>query len=224
MREIPMLFSTEMVQALIDGRKTVTRRTKGLENVPNWIDNFGYSTFTPEGHISGRGLWNGNPAENFYKNRYGQKGDLIWVRETFYQPIHEALNGEYFYKAQLDRHGWDFKWKPSIHMPKEAARIWLLNEGVTVERLQDITRQDCINEGIGYVQTNHEKWGNIPGSYFDYERETYAPLPSGKISPSMSFMSLWRSINGAESWEANPWVWVVRLKVVSTTGREAVQL
>ena len=206
-----MLFSTPMVQALIDGRKTVTRRTNGLENVPNWIDNFGYSTFTPEGHISGRGLWNGNPAENFYKNPYGQKGDLIWVRETFYQPIHEALNGEYFYKAQLDRHGWDFKWKPSIHMPKEAARIWLQVESIGVERLQDITEEDAIAEGIGK---------DSDGWWMDYLR----PEQPGYMVPKNCFRSLWQSINGEQSWNDNPWVWVVRLKVVSTTGRDAVKL
>ena len=206
-----MLFSTPMVQALIDGRKTVTRRILKVK---------GCKPFVPDNNWSLEEIMRWN--KDYHP--YGQKGDLIWVRETWAPALSDYAYKADYSNATLNEPRNKGLWKPSIHMPKAACRIWLLNEGVTVERLQDITRQDCINEGIAYVQTNHEKWGNIPGSYFDYERETYAPLPSGKISPSMSFMSLWRSINGAESWEANPWVWVVRLKVVSTTGRDAVKL
>lgn len=221
MKEIPMLFSTDMVQALLDGRKTVTRRTKGLENVPTWITQFGYSTFTPDGHISGRGLYNSEgPAEKFYKCPYGQKGDLIWVRETVFDtskypnaPLFSGV-GKYVYKADEAFIGCH-KWTPSIHMPKAAARIWLLNEGVTVERLQDITEEDAIAEGVKRFFTPlFQEW-----RYKDYLESL-----SDWRSAYNSFSTLWMSINGFESWDANPWVWVIRFKVVSTTGREAVKL
>ena len=150
---------------------------------------------------------------------YGQPGDILWVRETW-ASLGSGADIEYGFKAGASGDTLDamkfysLKWKPSIHMPKAACRLFLRIKDVRVERLQDITRDDCKKEGIAYLETVQEMWSQVGGSWYDYERKTFASLPSGKISPSMSFMSLWRSINGAESWNANPWVWVIEFERV----------
>lgn len=100
--------------------------------------------------------------------------------------------------------------KPSIHMPKEAARIWLQVEDVRVERLHDISENDAINEGI-----DRRLEPSAPNGihYKHYLKDKWGP------SPKHSFETLWHSINGKESWDNNPWVWVISFKVLSTTGR-----
>lgn len=231
MKEIPILYQTDMVQACLASTKTQTRRTSGLDKF-----NINPDAFTCNGkRIETCRFWDEskeadpNPIEVHYvlnsvdgfenkvKCPYGKPGDLLWVRETW-----AKIGDIYLYKANAEHQA--MNWKPSIHMPKAASRIWLLNESVRLERLQDITREDCIAEGIAHRLTDFQKWYRQPGDWYDYERKTFAPLQSGKISPSMSFMSLWRSINGKESWKANPWVWVVKSRVVSTTGREDVRI
>ena len=134
----PILFNTEMVRAILDGRKTCTRRiAKGF--IPDdalW----GYTAFTPKGYISCRGLYADRYGEKFYKLPY-QPGDILYVRETWCGlPVNEAGNMRghtiYYYKAdgELRPKGWRGTWHPSIHMPKEAARIWLKVTDVRVER------------------------------------------------------------------------------------------
>lgn len=125
---------------------------------------------------------------------YGQPGDLLYVRESFAN----TLNGFQF-KANYTPEEWkkiyDVPFKPSIHMPKAAARIWLEITDVRVETLTDITEKDCIYEGIkdlGYS-----------------EGYTHTAL----------FVELWESIHGKESFWKNPWVWVISFKVLSTTGK-----
>lgn len=209
-----------MVQAILAGRKTMTRRTKGLEYLETVVNGWPYKK---NGVIPSE---NGMPQQDIIekiKCPYGKVGDVLWVRETWCQSPRKV----YCYKASTDADSEDIrqyylksgakwaKWKPSIHMPKAAARIFLQISNIRVERLQDISRQDCINEGIAYIQSNGQKRSNIPGSWYDYERKTFASLPSGKISPSMSFRSLWRSINGKQSWNDNPWVWVVEFKRIN---------
>jgi hypothetical protein len=94
-------------------------------------------------------------------------------------------------------------YKPSIHMPKAAARIWLQVEAVRVERLQDITSEEAKLEGAaGWTERNHP--GMVMGDY---------------PTPKQDFIRLWQNINGQDSFHANPWVWVVSFKVLSTTGK-----
>lgn len=110
-KQRPILFSTPMVQAILLGRKTQTRRTRGLENVPDWINTFGYTAFTPPGHISGRGVYRGEGrAEKFFKCPYGQVGDILWVRESctyiMRDHAHDLLEGQrnniqWVYKASM---------------------------------------------------------------------------------------------------------------------------
>lgn len=141
----PILFNTDMVQAILEGRKTVTRRViKGY--VPNNAQ-WGYTAFTPEGYISCRGDNGKEYGEWFYKLPY-QKNDILYVRETWaaYSST-EGIMPTLHYKAD-DEILPGVKWKPSIHMPKEAARIFLRVTNVSVAKLQDITEDEAIKEGV----------------------------------------------------------------------------
>ena len=201
----PILFNTEMVRAILDNRKTVTRRVvKPQEKIFKNLS-FGYTAFTPNGHISVRGEWtdkDGNKryGENFIKLPYCP-GDILYVRETFFE-----CRGHFYYKADgkhegLARLGVYFKWRPSIHMPREAARIFLRVTDVRVERLQDIAPDQIDAEGC-------KEWA--------YSTKTGELLPSG---PSW-FRIAWNSTikpkdRALYGWQANPWVWVVAFEKVS---------
>ena len=135
----PILFNTEMVRANLDGRKSCTRRlVKGF--VPDdaiW----GYTAFTPKGYISCRGTFADGYGEKFFKLPY-QIGDILYVRETWSKGLERYIyRADYSDTEKFYRNGKEIeiKWKPSIHMPKEAARIWLKVTDVRVERLQEIT-------------------------------------------------------------------------------------
>ena len=124
---LPILFNTEMVQAILSDRKTCTRRVIKDAVKENQEIN------KNEGKI--------------YKPPF-QPGDILYVRETWCddrQFTHASTAGRYFYKASENG---KFKWKPSIHMPKEIARIWLKVTSVRVERLQEMTDEDCEKEGL----------------------------------------------------------------------------
>ena len=154
-----ILFNTEMVRAILDGRKTVTRRVlKTEKHIPDDAV-FGYTGFTPKGYISCRGTFvddNGNKryGENYIKIPY-QIGDILYIRETWAKisdwidvdPEVGIFDG-YIYKASWANGEEHPAWRPSIHMPKEAARIFLRVTDVKVERLQDITEEQAKAEGI----------------------------------------------------------------------------
>ena len=148
-RVLPILFNTEMVRAILDGRKSCTRRlVKFLsgEN-PKWT-----------GYIKdGSMLYNGRNEPCIRTQPY-QPGDILYVRETWCAlPVNEAghMRGHsvYYYKADRDLRpeGWRGNWHPSIHMPKEAARIWLDVTDVRVERLQEIDEDGVWNEGFRFT-------------------------------------------------------------------------
>ncbi len=209
MKELPILFSTPMVQAILEGRKTMTIRTRGLEKVNQAPDKY---VLAGKYHIltdSRFEAFFANP-ENMDKIEakcyYGLPGDVLWVRESFCK-----LAKWYGYKS-LEKSPSQIKWKPSIHMPKAAARIWLQVEEIRVERLLEITEEDSIAEGVEHIDQHGQK---VWKRYDDYYIVT--------TSPVVSFWSLWASINGEDSWNANPWVWVVKFKVLSTTGKPQLE-
>lgn len=202
MRVLPILFNTEMVRAILDGRKGCTRRiVKGY--IPKDAQ-FGYTAFTPDGAISCRGLFEttGRPGygEKFFKLPY-QPGDILYVRETWGEGYEE---GTYIYKADdklanLPRFSESSKliYHPSIHMPKEAARIWLKVTDVRVERLQEITDKDAEQEGAQ------------PDYPFDYAVDKWPNLEH--------FKEIWNStIKKSDldryGWDANPFVWVIEFE------------
>lgn len=201
----PILFSTPMVQALLAGRKTQTRRV---------VKNVFYGDFRKMEHLApGKygAIFKDQNHSFSVTCPYGKPGDLLWVRETFRYSDWPDHDGTYEYKADMEQPLalWNQNiWKPSIHMPKAAARIWLRITDVRVERLQDITEADARAEGIFPVDTM------LGTEWFDYDGDgiTY-------IKPVSSFMTLWASINGWENVAQNPYVWVVSFQVVSTTGK-----
>lgn len=202
MKFYPIFFSTEMVQAILEGRKTQTRRVvkakrkvEAHEVVHKCAEN-DYWIGTDNGHFTGH-------SSTRMKCPYGNPGDVLWVRETWCsgtdKPFHYAAS---VCNPKYDKP--DSGWKPSIHMPKEAARLFLQIKSVRVERLNDISEEDAIAEGIG--TTNGVPVG-LTSHYVDY-------LDSRNCWTSSfnSFRSLWSSIYGTESWTANPWVWVIEFE------------
>jgi len=227
MKERPILFSTEMVQAILDGRKTQTRRVLNPQLPFHKFDFFcgnndaGYSALTTKGYVEFRGYEIFENGERKYtpfyiKPKYGEKNDILWVRETWVK-----LNGQYVYKADYDNgvpaneielpNGAtvdDAKWKPSIHMPKEACRLRLKIKSIRVERLMDISEQDAIAEGVRQRFGGFINYAN-PSNLFT---ETYPFLGRKYSAAQMSYLSLWERINGENSFEENPWVWVIEFE------------
>lgn len=248
-KEIPILFSTPMVQAILAGRKTMTRRDNGLHFVNKSPVAWKFNRMS----LDSKGQFNAHleSLPGFFDSYcishiqcpYGKPGDILWLRETYVKACLSEDGGgpakgeqwRYWYKADNDstKEGWHHpdkdgpqpgpRWTPSIHMPKVAARIWLEVTDVRVERLQEISEEDAKAEG---VQRNCEGvLAKCPActdeckakdEWFHYTRDL-DDFPA--FNAKESFESLWHSINGAESWEANPWVWVVSFKVLSTTGK-----
>lgn len=215
-RERPILFNDQMVRAILDGRKTVTRRVMKPQPVldghfwtyggAGWSDRI--NSLTP---LAGHSLAARCP--------YGQPGDRLWVREAWQGPLisdeEQAANqswwkdmtkfqnpGHCAYRASgddneyVDPDGYfHCKWKPSIHMPRWASRILLEITAVRVERLQDISNDQAIAEGID----------THPMGFYG----------NGCITAGGAFLELWESINGDGRWADNPWVWVIEFKRVA---------
>jgi hypothetical protein len=210
MKERPILFSGPMVRAIIDGRKTMTRRVAKTDGL-DLVGSCGNSA-TGDVFLVGRD-WVGNTVP--VKCPYGLVGDRLWVRETWgngwtSKPVEtDAL----CYKATpLKDQGFKIchRWRPSIHMPRWASRITLEITAVRVERLQDITEEDAQKEGVESVLYCEERFWRAYG---------HNPLPGGgeltaTRDAKRSFQTLWSSINGPDSWASNPWVWVIEFRRV----------
>lgn len=198
MKERPILFNADMVRAILDGRKTQTRRVVKAD-------------FDIIGECDDGSLWPWredceNGGDIWYPCPYGQPGDRLWVRETWAMSGHQRVE---YRAAPAD--GSDFRcvdrWRPSIHMPRWASRITLEITAVRVERLQDISEEDAKAEGV-WKYGDEDCW------------KIYTKTTSfGTSCPRRSFESLWQSINGPDSWNANPWVWVIEFKRVEAPAR-----
>lgn len=197
----PILFSTPMVQAILDGRKTQTRRTKGLQLYNQEPSRYMFNGFVDcMQHISDLDFL----TEIQIKSPYGNPGDVLWVRESFHKQemvLNSSRWNNYIYKADhfLPE---SFKWKPSIHMPKEAARLFLKITDVRVERLCSISGSDALAEGL-------EKH---PDDQTGVHYKNYQYPNHFLITPKRAFQSLWEHINGEESWNKSPWVWVIEFE------------
>jgi len=181
-KERPILFSGPMVRAILDGRKTMTRRVIKYPAV----------TVEHDRIIAGRFI---DPKTGCVDGQfdviacpYGQPGDRLWVRETY-----NSCGGKPFYRADGELHP-DWKWRPSIFMPRWASRITLEITAVRVERLKDITIEDAQAEGVTPlgVEGDGRRW-------------------------RAAFRELWDSLNAkrGHGWGANPWVWVISFKRVA---------
>lgn len=202
----PILFSTEMVQAILEGRKTQTRRI--LKPQPKE----GYNPKIYRGYDCQLHLQSRKSAIELEPHRWKviQRGDILWVRETWQTTWNENKNRwDTIYKADggywIDDDG-IMKWKPSIYMPKKRARIFLEVTNVKVERLQDISEEDAISEGIEII---HYAEPIVP-IYKRYDLDE----KKGTTNPKYSFQTIWQKINGKESWQSNPFVWVYEFKQV----------
>lgn len=214
MEEHPVFFTGPMINAILAGRKTQTRRV--MKPQPNAVHGG-----EPYWHIGGYRAWEYRETEDILRKGgnplpcpYGKPGDRLWVREaTYAKPLPNILTGEATdsigaaYAADdepvLDPKGFELAWWyskavcPSIHMPRWASRILLKVTSVRVERLQDISHDDAVAEGI-----EPKEFGfSVPGdSIVHGAREAYC--------------ALWDQINGTGSWAANPWVWCVSFRRV----------
>lgn len=197
MIERGMIFNGEMVRAILDGRKTQTRRPVKF---PVHDKNLGCE-------LAGNELAGELSEGNYLNSAFGKPGDRIWVRETF--RVHSRANdvATLVYKASM-RNSWteqthrvpvsvcnkpatSEKWTPSLLMPRWASRILLEITNVRVERLRSMSQDDARAEGV--------------------------IAASGSMEAGLAFRELWDSIYGEESWKANPWVWVIEFKRCGST-------
>lgn len=209
MKERGMIFNDEMVRAIIDGRKTQTRRI--VKPQPELTERSGFSW---NGALYGAGSDSRETNRNFAHTKcpFGKPGDRIWVRETF--------TGHYLDDAQIQdikdgrekasdlcEYRADYPdgyqaadgWTPSIHMPRWASRILLEITDVRVERLNAINEHDAQAEGVAKLRGGF--WKHYQPGWTQHQ-----------LSARGSFVTLWKSIYGDESWNSNPWVWVIKFK------------
>ncbi|HDL6748682.1 TPA: hypothetical protein PXJ82_004433 [Yersinia enterocolitica] len=187
MNEKPILFNAEMVNAILSGRKTQTRRIISEKT----LHLFGVAASAGQCHPI---ELCDQRSQSYYLDfcPLGKPGDQLWVREAFAAGLctESTLAYRATHKTEDLEEGWGetIKWTPSIHMPRWASRINLLITGVRVERLQDISDADASAEGC-----------------------KISSMQSGECLSDM-FARLWKSIYGDESWQANPWVWVINFE------------
>ncbi|MCM7577559.1 hypothetical protein UXO35_22070 [Enterobacter kobei] len=223
-----MIFNGEMVRAILDGRKTQTRRimkiqpSDGFHPTHNGYDlDLNAHWYTP-GVVDKNGYLQPAKKDVFgvadenegYTCPFGAVGDRIWVRETWAEAGAGAPDLK-LYRANYPEHvpthyenvppADEIRWTPSIHMPRRACRLTLEITGVRVERLNGISETDAEAEGIDME------------ALFDAQ-DCYDCIAdhnmTGRPTATGAFKYLWESIYGEESWKSNPWVWVIEFKVV----------
>jgi len=240
-KERPILFSATMVRALLAGTKTQTRRVVKPKHLPE-----GHWMVETRGSRHELTHWDNDTADtSLIACPYGQPGDRLWVRETWrigswddgcgfwidycdgprkerlecpdvdfaYRLIEqtcEDLRKCNFQPTNGTMYEWapgqsPLRWRPSIHMPRWASRITLEVTGVRVERLQDISEADCIAEGCTQNHNGYYRGGpHAVGGLKQME------------TAKAAYRDLWESINGPDSWDANPWVWAIEFKQMET--------
>lgn len=207
MSEKPILFNTEMVRAILDGRKSCTRRVvkKAIpfnESANCW-------------NILKNGEWSGPVPKCKLIEQCApyQVGDILYVRETWYKGAERYMyradysDTERFYRGGEEI---EIKWRPSIHMPKAAARIWLRVTNVKVERLQEITEDGAKSEGAidsrGFILSPDNEYNRMHTA-----REHFAEIWNGTLK---------KSDLDSYGWNANPWVWVIEFERCENPGKE----
>lgn len=230
MKERPIIYNSEMVRAILNDQKTQTRRIIRQQPPAGYDYVCGNNPENRLRNLKGEPVYifldrpdvNWPFPEEFgtlsypdkpFPSAFGQPGDCLWVRETWYNDTIdslvnrislEELKNNIYYKADGEPHweeGGITSWKPSIHMPRWASRILLRIKNIRVERLQDISERDAIAEGImkfGPRSFGLERWSEF------YETAIFA------------FQRLWESIHGSGSWEKNPWVWVLEFEKINS--------
>lgn len=232
-KEHPILFSTPMVLANLEGRKTMTRRIVSPRNShcgtlltgdgQGW-HSFDFNDVVVDGKNSDYWYMKVAVPEDGTRHRIFSKyqvGDLLWVRETWARTPEAAIyKADY---AHIDKT--NIKWRPSIFLPKDLARIWLEVESIRVERLQDISPHDAVEEGVNYWNIDSEmlEGGELVADFENYtwtEKKEDDPNYEDRYFPTFanpvdSYRTLFQKINGEESWKENPWVWCISFKRVN---------
>lgn len=215
MKERGMIFNGEMTRAILDGRKTQTRRIMKVQPSEDFTPmNMALETdykarwYTPgivdkDGYLqpASKEVFGVSNENEGYSCPFGAVGDRIWVRETW-----NKYGGLLTYRAD---HDWiddmrkqtvcTARWVPSIHMPRWASRILLEITNVRVEQLNVISERDAQAEGVAKLQ----------GGFWQHYQPGWT---QHQLSARGSFVTLWKSIYGEESWNSNPWVWVIEFK------------
>lgn len=189
MTERPILFSGTMVRAILEGKKTQTRRVIKPQ---------------PDDDCLNDGGW----PITLEQCPYGVTGDRLWAREKWCMTVGQPLS-----EQEPIRYAADFDpasrgpWRPSIHMPRWASRITLEITDIRVQRVQEISEDDAKNEGLRRV---------TDGLYTYWRKDEWTKGPAGFSSAVGAFRDLWDSINAKRGhvWDANPWVWAITFKVV----------
>lgn len=234
MKERPILFSAPMVRAILDGKKTQTRRVvKGMpeckcsselkhtpKHVAPYFDSYCGEKKTEANPRGMSTVWNWwsrddrpDPLSEI-KCPYGQPGDRLWVREAFTHITGNGIGVHYRADGEpKDRDGsilstepGMLRWRPSIHMPRLSSRINLLIKSIRVERLNDISEDDAKAEGVEPFFSTHQSIGR------DQTMTTGERISD--CEHRASFACLWDDIHGDNSWQQNPWVWVVEFEVM----------
>ena len=206
-RLLPILFKTDMVRAILDGRKTATRRAVKYKysntEMKMRTDKYGTRLIEIQKDVEGEthgknpdgGTWH-KLLPYIDKKPPCRKGDILYVRETWFK-----YAGEYIYKASAGQPGlWSGMWCPSIHMPREAARIFLKVTDVTPEHLKDMTLDDFLSEGV----VLRPEAFNDPENAYWRARRIFAEEIWEKTLKKKDY--------DLYSWDANPWVWTVKFE------------
>lgn len=225
--EKPILFSTQMIQAILESKKTQTRRI--IKPQPSKRLCAGFVIAGGNKNDIGKVMFSnslpvvGKDGAEYIKAPFKPK-DILWVRETWFKNeeclLYKASKYEKT-KAYHGRNGWvQIKWRPSIHMPREAARIFLKVQNIRIEKLQDITEEDAKAEGLSCLTKDNGityKYGipdsdGLPGND-DYGWHWH----EWEVNPKKAFEKLWNSINAKRGycWDTNPWVWVIEFERVN---------
>lgn len=222
MKERPILFSGPMVLAILEGRKTQTRRIVKPQPFENGRL-FGPELYQPVEYdrhgemVPGKSIYGAYSEDGEWgvKCPYGAPGDRLWVKETFFvdtamKKIGSSMMDDLYYRADGEccqqipecacAEVGKPKWRPSIHMPRWASRITLEVTSVRIERLQEISEQDAMAEGAKKFKGKYHFLDSWEGEL--------------EKTPQAAFRKLWNQINGPDAWDQNPWVWVVEFKRV----------
>jgi len=210
MKERPIIFNADMARAVLDGRKTQTRRIVKWRGLNEGL-NLQFSGLRASEEPGGWLIESNSRTSSEWRCQptpcpFGAVGDRLWVRETFgfeirsvggsphEQLVYRASKPDAVRLYECNGKPQPVKWTPSLHMRRKHSRITLEITGVRVERLQDISHSDAKSEGCWYGRGGGE--------------------PDFGVNPSDHFPTLWASIYGEENWQANPWVWVIEFKRV----------
>jgi len=216
-KERPILFSGEMIRAIIEGRKTQTRRVIKLRDFRPCYNVPGSDWY----FRSKNGIWSDVSTSRLIERYcpYGKPGDRLWVRETWQalvptsilpipnkfmktQPMVSVMAYKATERLRFERSGGELfegPWRPSIFMPRWASRILLEKTDTRVERLTDISKEDAKKKGA--IPNTKYQSNFVPGQEYRF-----------------AFRDTWETINGSGSWMINPWVWVIEFKVLEVRG------